>query len=79
MNIRAIRFAYIMSRHLDYCGEMLSLIGEIASIYILHWHDDIAVRAVNEVERMTAGLSQKFFQKINYHSRHAERPAPIIG
>ena len=53
-----------MSRYLDYCGEMLSLIGKIASIYSLHWHDESAIRAVNEIERLTTGLSQKTFQKI---------------
>ena len=53
-----------MSRYLDYCGEMLSLIGKIASIYSLHWRDETAIRAVNEIERLTAGLSQKIFQKI---------------
>ena len=53
-----------MSRYLDYCGEMLSLIGKIAAIYSLHWQDEVAVNAVNEIEHLTAGLSQKIFQKI---------------
>ena len=52
-----------MSRYLDYCAEMLSLVGKVASIYSLHWPDETALRAVNEVERLTAGLSQKIFQK----------------
>lgn len=56
--------AFEMSRYLDYCSEILSLIGKIASVYSLRLHDDVAVRAVNEVERLTAGLSQKIFQKI---------------
>lgn len=56
--------AFEMSRYLDYCSEMLSLIGKIASFYSLHWDDEIAIRAVNEIERLTAGLSQKIFQKI---------------
>lgn len=53
-----------MSRYLDYCCEMLSLIGKIAAIYSLHWRDEVAFQAVNEVERLTTGLSQKVFQKI---------------
>ena len=52
-----------MSRYLDYCGEMFSLIGKIAAIYSIHWRDDLSVQAVNEVESLTAGLSQKVFQK----------------
>lgn len=53
-----------MSRYLDYCSEMLSLTGKIAVIYGLHWQDAIAIRAANDVERLTTGLSQKIFQKI---------------
>ena len=53
-----------MSRYLDYCSEMLAMIGKIASIYSLHWNDEAAVRAVNEIERLTLGLSQKIFQKV---------------
>ncbi len=53
-----------MSRYLDYCGEMLSLIGKIAAIYATHLQDDTAVRAASEVERLTTDLSQKIFQKI---------------
>lgn len=53
-----------MSRYLDYCSEMLSLTGKIAVIYGLHWQDEIAIRAANDVERLTTGLSQKILQKI---------------
>ncbi len=53
-----------MSRYLDYCCEMLSLLGKIAAIYGLHWRDTVSVQAVSDVERLTTGLSQKIFQKI---------------
>ena len=53
---------YEMSRYLDYCGEMLSLIGKIASIYSLHWRDETALRAVNEIERLTAGSRTELTQ-----------------
>jgi hypothetical protein len=53
-----------MSRYLDYCCEMLSRIGKIAAIYGVHGRDDAALQAVNDVERLTTGLSQKIFQKI---------------
>ncbi len=55
---------YQMSRYLDYCGEMLSLIGKIAAIYGLHWNDAIALQSITDVERLTTGLSQKIFQKV---------------
>lgn len=53
-----------MSRYLDYCCEMLSLIGKIAAIYGLHWNDTVSIHAVNDIERLTTGMSQKIFQKI---------------
>ena len=53
-----------MSRYLDYCCEMLSLVGKIAAIYGLHLRDAIAIQAVNDVERLSTGMSQKIFQKI---------------
>jgi hypothetical protein len=53
-----------MSRYLDYCCEMLSLVGKIAAIYGLHWHDAVSIQAVNDVERLTTGMSQKIFQKV---------------
>ena len=52
-----------MSRYLDYCSEMLSLTGKVASIYSLTWQDGVAVQAVNEVEGLTGRISQKIFQK----------------
>ncbi len=53
-----------MSRYLDYCCEMLSLVGKFAAIYGLHWKDAVAVQAVADVERLSTGMSQKIFQKI---------------
>lgn len=54
---------YQMSRYLDYCVEMLALIGKIAAIYSLHWNDTAAIQAVTDVEGLTSSLSQKIFQK----------------
>ncbi len=73
---------YEMSRYLEYCGEMFSLIGKIASIYGLYWHDSIAIDAVNDVETLTTGLSQKMFQKLRIlHGMvgATRAPAPAQG
>jgi hypothetical protein len=53
-----------MSRYLEYCNELLALIGKIAAVYIQRFDDPGAVQAVNEIETLTAGLSQKILQKI---------------
>lgn len=53
-----------LNRYLDYCSEMLSLIGKIASLYVQRFGDSDAVAAVSEVEQLTTGLSRKIWQKI---------------
>jgi hypothetical protein len=51
-------------RYLDYCSEMLSLIGKLAALYVQKFDDPVALSAVNEVEELTSGLSRKIWQKI---------------
>ena len=51
-------------RYLDYCSEMLSLIGKLAALYVQKFDDPVALAAVNEVEELTTGLSGKIWQKI---------------
>jgi len=52
------------SEYLDYCSEMLSLIGKLAALYVQKFDDPVALAAVNEVEDLTTGLSRKIWQKI---------------
>ena len=51
-------------KYLDYCSEMLSLIGKLAALYVQKFDDPVALSAVNEVEQLTSGLSRKIWQKI---------------
>jgi len=53
-----------LSRYLDYCSEMLSLIGKVAALYVQRFDDPVALSAVNEMEDLTTGLSRKISQKI---------------
>ncbi len=53
-----------LSRYLDYCSEMLSLIGKIAALYLQEFDDPVALGAVNEIEGLTTNLSRKIWQKI---------------
>ena len=53
-----------LSRYLDYCSEMLSVIGKIAALYVQDFHDSVALSAVTEIENLTNGLSRKIWQKI---------------
>ncbi|HXZ68463.1 MAG TPA: hypothetical protein VEH07_07750 [Alphaproteobacteria bacterium] len=51
-------------RYLDYCAEMLSMIGKLAALYAQHFPDLVVISAVNDVEALTTNLSRKIWQKI---------------
>lgn len=53
-----------LRRYLDYCSEMLALIGKIAALYVQRFDDSVALASANEVESLTTGLCQKIWQKI---------------
>jgi hypothetical protein len=53
-----------LSRYLDYCSEMLSLLSKSAALYVQDFADAITLSAVNEVEDLCNGLSRKIWQKI---------------
>jgi hypothetical protein len=64
-----------LSRYLDYCAEMLSLISKLAALYAGRLHDREVVAQVNEVEELTSNLGRKIWQKIMILSRLDERQA----
>jgi hypothetical protein len=53
-----------LGRYLDYCSELLSITGKVAALYINKFPDPVVVDAVNDIESLTTGLSQKIWQKI---------------
>lgn len=53
-----------LARYLDYCSEMLSILGKLAALYVQSFSDTAVLTAVNEVEGLTTGLSRKIWQKI---------------
>ncbi len=57
--------AYGLRRYLDYCSEMLSLVGKVAALHLQTMDDPTVVAAVNEIEALTTGLSRKIWQKID--------------
>lgn len=56
--------SYQLSRYLDYCTEMLSLIGKLAALYVQRFDDPVALAAVDGMEDLTTGLARKIWQKI---------------
>jgi len=55
---------FLLNRYLDYCSEMLALVGKIAALYVQNFADSDSVSAVNDLEDLTAGLARKVWQKI---------------
>jgi hypothetical protein len=53
-----------LGRYLDYCSEMLALLGKIAALYAQNTNDSVALSAVDQIEDLTSMLSQKIAQKV---------------
>ncbi len=51
-------------RYLDYCSEMLAMIGKLAALYVQHFPDTVVIDSVNDIEVLTTNLSRKIWQKI---------------
>ncbi len=53
-----------LTRYLEYCAEMLALIGKLAALYAERAKDPVIVEAVNDIESLTTNLGRKTWQKI---------------
>jgi hypothetical protein len=60
-----------LGRYLDYCSELLSLTSKVAALYTDRLHDPVVLAAVNEIEALAGGLSNKIWQKITLLERLA--------
>lgn len=65
--------AFELSRYLDYCSELLSVISKAAALYVQEFDDPVTLEAVNDVEQLTGSLSQKLWLKIDILERVAPR------
>ncbi len=53
-----------LSRYLDYCSEMFSLIGKVGALFVQGFDDAAVIASVNDVDQLTTGLSRKVWQKL---------------
>ncbi len=51
-------------RYLDYCSEMLAVLGKLAALYAQRVDDRVVLSAVDAVESLTTGISRKVWQKM---------------
>ena len=56
--------SYELRRYLDYCSEMLSLVGKVAVLYVQDFDDSVALAEASEIENLSTGLSRKIWQKL---------------
>ncbi|MFN3168454.1 MAG: hypothetical protein ACE37H_15450 [Phycisphaeraceae bacterium] len=54
----------MLGRYLDYCVDLLALIGKLAALYAQNSQDGVVLQAVEEVENLTSTLATKIWQKI---------------
>jgi hypothetical protein len=62
-----------LTRYLDYCSEMLAMVGKLAALYGERMRDGVVIDAVNDIETLTTSLGRKIWQKITIISALEER------
>jgi hypothetical protein len=53
-----------LGHYLNYCSEMLAILSKIGQLYVEDFPDGTTLAAVDQLERLTSGLSQKIWQKV---------------
>jgi len=59
-----------LGRYLDYCSELLSLLGKLAALFPQRFDDNVVLEAASDIENLTIGLSRKVWQKITVLQGH---------
>lgn len=54
-----------LGRYLDYCSELLSLVGKTAALCAQDMTDTVVLDTVSEIETLTLGMARKIWQKIS--------------
>jgi hypothetical protein len=65
-----------LNRYLHYCNELLAILSKIAALYVQEFPDAPTVSAVDQVESLCSGLSQKIWQKIMILDQFLEPQKP---
>lgn len=68
-----------LEAYLDFCAELFSLAAKVAALYAQSTRDSLVIEVVSDIERLTASLSQKVWQKLTIvqQLRTAARQTPI--
>ncbi|TQK69922.1 hypothetical protein [Nocardioides sp. SLBN-35] len=63
-----------LEHYLDYCSELLSLVGKTAALCAEASRDPVVLDTVSTVETLTVSLERKIWQKIAVLNHHRESP-----
>lgn len=63
-----------LTRYLEYCAEMLALVGKLAALYAENMRDPVVIEAVNDIENLCGNLGRKIWQKITIIKQLDEHP-----
>jgi hypothetical protein len=55
---------FAVRRYLDYCAELLAIVGKTAVLYVEDATDPVVLDAVDQIENLTTSLSRKIWQKL---------------
>jgi hypothetical protein len=70
-----------VSWYLHFCSELLAILNKIGQLYVQDFPDATAEAAVDNCDRLAAGLSNKIWQKIMIIDRiraDCPTPAPVV-
>ena len=65
--------------YLEYCAEMLAIIGKLAGLYMQNMNDAVVIEAANDIEDLAGGFSQKIWLKINVLQPQVEAERRAAG
>ena len=54
-----------LERYLDYCSELLSMVGKVAALCAEESQDAVVLDTVSTIENLTTSMSRKIWQKIS--------------
>ncbi len=73
---------YELGRYLDYCAELLAMVGKIAVVHAAETTDPVTLDAVDQIEDLTNSLARKVWQKLALLNavvgEHAVRLPPLV-
>lgn len=53
-----------LSNYLEYCSEMLSLVGKTAALFAEHTQDNTVLQTVDSIEDLSSAMAREIWQKI---------------